>query len=111
MISVYLQGVLDSTEDEEIIIGAFKDEELNVATASWLEARGRSGEYSYIWQTGTFEDKIYLQQAPQQVCNWENASIVLCYPNQMEAVMALMGGAEGVDSAQYGNYCMIKKVK
>lgn len=62
MISVYLQGVLDSTEDEEIIIGAFKDEELNVATASWLDANGRSGEYSYIWQTENFEDKVYLQQ-------------------------------------------------
>jgi len=105
----YLQCVLENTEESSVIIGAFSDEELNLATSSWLEVRERTREYTYKWEEGVFYDSVQMAAANQDVPTWESADVVLCYTGQIGSIVEMMGinEGDGYKEYQFGGYAVV----
>ena len=83
MVNSFLKFVQVYTEEDDVIIGAFADAELNLATACWLEVNGRTGEYEYSWTDGSLKDTIQMVAGGGET-TWELADAALCYGYQEE---------------------------
>lgn len=104
----YLQAIHGVTNQDSIIIGAFADEELNLATSSWLEVNGRTKEYYYDWETGDIADNIQIVAYNGDSASMESADVTLCYKGEVEKVVALMGLAdEEYSIMEYWNYAAV----
>ena len=112
MVNSYLQFVRAYTEEDDVIIGAFSDAELNLATACWLEVNGRTGEYEYSWTDGSLKDTIQMLAAGGET-EWQLADAALCYAYQEDQIKGMMGEISGttLDSHVYGNYCVIFRIQ
>ena len=108
-INGYLNYILDNTTEDAHIIGAYADEELNLATASWLETHGRKREYSYDWNTGTLQDMVHLGEINQEITDWATADAAVCYSSDADKAVAMMGltGTDTYLRQQYGKYAVI----
>ena len=108
MVNSFLKFVQVYTEENDVIIGAFADAELNLATACWLEVNGRTGEYEYSWTDGSLKDTVQMVAGGGET-TWEQADVALCYGYQEEQVKEMMGEISGTtfESHLYGNYCVI----
>lgn len=109
MVKVYFQCILDNTTEEEQIISAFSDGELNLATECWLEVRDRTQVYSY--SDGAWDNKVQLAGAVTEEYAWENAKVVTCYGRDMESILAQIGdnAAERYDIHGFGEYSVLVK--
>ena len=109
LVQDYLQCVLENTEESSVIIGAFSDEELNLATSSWLEVRERTREYTYKWEEEVFYDSVQMAAANQDVPTWEMADVVLCYTGQIGTIVGIMGinEVDGYKEYQFGGYAVV----
>ncbi|MDE7224454.1 MAG: glycosyltransferase family 39 protein [Acetatifactor sp.] len=109
LINGYLNYILENTEEEDHIIGAYADEELNLASASWLEAHGRKKEYSYNWYTGELKDYVHLSEKNEETTDWISADAAVCYSIDADKIVSMMGltGADSYLRQQYGQYAVI----
>lgn len=109
LISGYLNYILENTTENDHIIGAYADEELNLATASWLEAHGRMKEYSYNWNTGELQDYVHLSEVNPETTDWSSADVAVCYSIDADKIVGMMGltGADSYLRQQYGQYAVI----
>lgn len=112
MVADFLKFVQVYTEEDDVIIGAFADAELNLATACWLEVNGRTGEYEYSWTDGSLKDTVQMVAGGGET-TWNLADAALCYGYQEEQVKGMMGEISGttLESHLYGNYCVIFRVE
>lgn len=108
-IQTMLTYVVENTEENDIIVGAFSDGELNIATSSWLEVNDRTGEYIYSWENGDLNDKIQLAESNSKDIDFVDAEIALCYGGQADQVMELMGAKETLQASYFGNYCVVSR--
>jgi len=92
-----------------VIIGAFSDEELNLATSSWLEVRERTREYTYKWEEEVFYDSVQMAAVNQDMPTWESADVVLCYTGQIGSIVGMMGinEGDGYKEYQFGGYAVV----
>lgn len=111
LIQGYLQCILENTAPEEQIIGAFTSEELNLATASWLEARGYAKLYSYDSSTGALTDTVQLAVWNEEPGAWEQARAAVCYSWSVGLIAEKLGLAaeEEYQVFTYGDYSVILK--
>jgi len=109
LIQDYLQCVLENTEESSVIIGAFSDAELNLATSSWLEVRERTREYTYKWEEEVFYDSVQMAAVNQDVPTWEMADVALCYTGQIGVIVEMMGinEGDGYKEYQFGGYAVV----
>ena len=112
MVSSFLKFVQVYTEEDDVIIGAFADGELNLATACWLEVNGRTGEYEYSWTDGSLRDTVQIVSGGGET-TWDQADAALCYSYQEEQIKGLMGEISGttLKAHVYGNYCVIFRIE
>lgn len=109
MTALYFQTILDCTDEEDHIICAFKDDELNLSTECWLESRGRTLVYTYLEEKDEMTNKVQVKGKAPAEMNWENARVVTCYENQVESILDRL---KRKDPEQYtinvnGNYAVI----
>lgn len=109
MTDKFLQFVKAYTEEDDVIIGAFVDDELNLATACWLEVNGRTGEFQYSWTDGSLRDTVQIGAAGNGETQWQLADAALCYAYQEDQIKGMMGEIEGttLKGHVYGSYCVI----
>jgi len=109
LIQEYLQCVLENTNESSVIIGAFSDAELNLATSSWLEVRERTKEYTYQWQEEVLYDSVQMAAVNQDTPTWEMADAALCYTGQIDKIVELMEitEVEGYREYQFGGYAVV----
>lgn len=109
MLRVYFQNILDNTDEESQVVCAFRDEEINLATECWLEVHGRTQVYSYDTLTGEFKNIVQLKGAVPEEFSWEQARVVVCYGDQVEIMLQLMGLSEESSYSvnQCSSYCVI----
>lgn len=109
MIQNQFQTVLEFTQEDSLIIGAYKDMELNIATSCWLEVNGRTKEYSYDWTEKILTDTAQLVQVTDNNVSWADCDAAMCYNTDTELVLTLMGlpDSEDVQIFHYGNYTVI----
>ena len=92
------------------IVGAFGDEELDLATECWLEVHDRSQAYSNV--NGEWKNTVQLTDALTGECSWEDVKVVTCYSYAQVYVLSLMDGVteNDFDFYTFGNYMvMVKK--
>ena len=113
LIDGYLTYIVENTDEESKIVGAFTDEELNLATSCWLEMNGRTKEFYYNWQSGEFSDNIQIVQVNQDTVSWADADVVLCYSTDVYTVIDMMGLMQGdiYERLQYGKYAVVVRGK
>lgn len=104
-----LQCVLENTAPENQIIGAFSAEELNLATASWLEARGRAKMYSYDSAAETLTETVQFAVVNEENGAWEQAQAAVCYSWSVGLIAEKMGFMSENEYAvcTYGDYSVI----
>lgn len=109
LVDGYLNYILENTTEDAHIIGAYADEELNLATASWLEVHGRRKEYSYNWNTGELRDYVHLGEVNQETTDWGLAEAVVCYSSDADKIQGMMGltASDPYLRQQYGKYAVI----
>lgn len=93
MIAAYFQCILDNSADEDRILCAFSDEELNLASDVWLDAHGRPGVEYY--SEGNLELGAY--------------TVVTCYNYQVPEMVAMLGIVDEslYSVSEYMNYSVI----
>lgn len=108
LIHEYLDYILENTAEGDHIIGAYTDEELNLAIESWLETHDRKKMYSYNRNTGELQDVIQLGEPNQDIADW-GAEVVVCYSGDADKFEDMMGLSESDDylRQQYGQYAVI----
>ena len=109
-IQAYFQCILENTAEPDRIVGAFGDEELDLATECWLEAHDRSQVFSNI--NGEWKNTVQLTEPLEGECSWENVKAVTCYSYAQINVLSFMDGMtmEDFDSYTFGNYMvMVRK--
>lgn len=111
LIGQYLQCIEDNVTPETQIIGAFSAEELNLAVASWLEARGCVKMYSYDSAAETLTDTIQFAAQNVEPGEWEKAQAAVCYSWSVGLIMEKMGfiSEEDYQIFTYGDYSLILK--
>lgn len=104
----YLDYILENTVEEDHIIGAYADEELNLAIGSWLETHGRKMMYSYNRSTGELPDVVQLGEPNYDMTDW-GAEVVVCYSREADIFVDMMGLSASDDylRQQYGVYAVI----
>lgn len=111
MIQNQFQTILENTDEDSLIIGAYKDGELNLATSCWLEVNGRVHVYSYDWTELTLTDSVQMVQSTvgDENVSWESCAAAMCYYADTASTMELMGLSGNPDTKiyQYGNYTII----
>lgn len=109
LIQGYLNWILENTIESDHFIGAYTDEELNVAVACWFETHGRKKMYSYNWNTGGVQDVIQLGEVNQDMTDWHSAEAVVCYSIDADNIMGMMGltASDAYLRQQYGKYAVI----
>ena len=106
----YFQCILDNAGETDRIVGAFGDEELDLATECWLEVHDRSQAYSNV--NGEWKNTVQLTDALTGECSWEDVKVVTCYSYAQVYVLSLMDGVteNDFDFYTFGNYMvMVKK--
>ena len=106
----YFQCILDNAGETDRIVGAFGDEELDLATECWLEVHDRPQVYSNV--NGEWKNIVQLTDALTGECSWEDVKVVTCYSYAQVYVLSLMDGVteEDFDSYTFGNYMvMVRK--
>lgn len=93
LIQGYLDYILQNTTEEDHIIGAYVDGELNLAVASWLETHGRRKMYAYNWNTGELWDDVQLGEPNTDSVDW-GAEVVVCYSIDADRIEDMMGLSE-----------------
>lgn len=113
LIGEYLKYICESTTKDSRIVGAFADEELNVATSTWLEVNGRTRTFTYNRGNGQFSDNIQMAAVNENITDWQQADVVLCYGRDADSMIGLMGLAENdeYERMQYGNYAVVVRGK
>ncbi len=108
LIQGYLDYIVQNTTEEDHIIGAYVDEELNLAVASWLETHGRRKMYSYNWNTGELRDNVQLGEPNTDSVDW-GAEVVVCYSIDADRIEDMMGLSDSDTFLrnQYGKYAVI----
>lgn len=109
-IQAYFQCILENTAEPDRIVGAFGDEELDLATECWLEAHDRSQVFSNI--NGEWKNTVQLTEPLEGECSWENVKAVTCYSYAQINVLSFMDGMtmDDFDSYTFGNYMvMVRK--
>lgn len=94
MLRLYFQNILDNTEADSRIVCAFRDGEISLATECWLEVHERTQVYSYDTVTGEFVNKVQLKGTVPESYSWEQARVVVCYSDQVEEIISLLGLTE-----------------
>ena len=109
MLRVYFQNIFDNSDEVSQVVCAFRDEEINLATECWLEVHGRTQVYSYDTLTGEFKNIVQLKGAVPEEFSWEQARVVVCYGDQVEIMLQLMGLSEESSYSvnQYSSYSVI----
>ena len=109
LIGQFLQSIMDHTSPDSVIIGTFTDEELNLATSSWLEVNERTKEYTHDQATGDLKDTIQLAALNLEEITWEDAHVVLGYAGDKESMLAMMGieDEQGYSFHEFGKYALI----
>jgi len=107
----FFQVVLDNTSEEDLIICAFYDEELNLSSESWLENRGRTQVCSGQIEGDGFVNHVQFAGSLQADVTWQQAQVIACYDSQVDAVLAKLGNPEGYFVDVNGHYAMIGKEK
>lgn len=98
MTSLYFQGILDKTNENDPIISAFCDEELNLSTECWMEVHGRTQVYSYKRETDELVNFVQLRGEEAVGIDWQNVKVVTCYDYQVEDMLTFLGLT---DASQY----------
>lgn len=113
LIAGYMNYILENTNADSKIIGAFTAGELNLATASWLEVKERPMEYAYNWNSGEMHDEVQLTELNQETVGWQNADVVLCYSVDVYTAIDMMGLTENdvYERIQYGPYAVVVRGK
>lgn len=113
LIDGYLTYVVENTDEDSKIIGAFTDGELNLATSCWLEMNGRTKEFYYNWQSGEFSDNVQIVQVNQDTVSWADADVVLCYSADVYTAIDMMGLTQEdvYERLQYGKYAVVVRGK
>lgn len=111
MVGNFFQTVLDNTEEEDLIICTFYDEELNLSSESWLEKRGRTQVCSGQMETGEFVNHVQFAGVLQEKVSWQQAKVIACYDSQVEAVLAMLEDSENYFVNVNGHYAVIGKEK
>lgn len=95
------------TGETDEILCAFYDDELNLSLECWLEVHGRPAVY--CWTDGAFEDKVQLGGHVPGLIHMEDVDAVLCYGQQREEMLLLLGLEDGKEGGcyQFGNYLLI----
>lgn len=108
-VSLLLNEACTRTQEDESILCAFYDEELNLASECWLETHGRPIVYSR--KNDGFEDKVQLTDNVPESYSLNDVYALLCYEGQKESMLQLMGLEEGKDCGvyQFGDYMLIVK--
>lgn len=109
LIQGYLSFVLENTNSDSDIIGAYTDGEMNLATACWLEIHNRTKEFFYNWETETLIDEVQLTILNEGSTTWDTADAVLCYSQDVDRVISMMELEENEEyqRLQYGAYAVI----
>ena len=109
LIQEYLDWILENTIESDHFIGAYADEELNLAVASWLETHGRRKMYSYSWDTGAMQDVVQLVEVNQDMTDWGSVEAVVCYSIDADKIVGMMGltMSDAYLRQQYGKYAVI----
>ncbi|MCM1026471.1 MAG: hypothetical protein NC432_08530 [Roseburia sp.] len=108
-VSLFFEEVCAQTVEDDEILCAFYDDELNLSSECWLEVHGRSVAYS--WTNGAVENKVQLAGGAGDSFDLERVGAVLCYGWQKEAMLELLGLEEGEETGAYlfGNYLLLIK--
>lgn len=105
----YFQCILDNTSEDDRIVSAFVDGELDLATECWLETHGRTQVYSNI--DGEWSNTVQMNGELRGDCSWDDAKIVTFYSFAENYTLTLMGDAAWTDYDVYkfGNYAVMVK--
>ena len=108
-IGEYFQCILDHTTEEDRIVAAFVDGELDGATEWWLETHGRDQVYSNI--DGEWNNFVQINGELNGDCSWDDAKIVTFYSFAENYTLSLMGDAawKDYDVYKFGNYAVMVK--
>lgn len=109
----FFDCLMDETDNESRIICAFRDEELNLAVETKMEAEGWNGLLSYRSDSGIV-DLIKITASDWEEPFWALADAVVCYiydENEMKELMNAGHGECKYDVYAYDNYCIIVREK
>lgn len=97
-----IQCALDYTDENDLVIAAFRDEELNIATECRMEIEGRTQTYSRV--DGEWKNEVQLSGALSEEMSWDHARAVLCYSWQLENILEAMGGQVSYEFYDFDGY-------
>lgn len=107
----FFQVVMDKTAEEDLILCAFYDEELNLSSESWLENRGRTQVCSVQLETDEFVNHVQFVGNLQADVTWQKAQVITCYDTQVDSVLTKLENADEYSVNVNGHYAMIVKEK
>ncbi len=106
-IHAFLNEVYTQTEEDDDIVCAFYDEELNLSVESWLEAHGRTK--TYTWINDGFKNEIQLAGSAPEQYRIEDVDALVCYEWQAEDMRKLLeiGPEEDCEMYYFNGYLLI----
>lgn len=96
IVGQFLEALHENTEENDQIICAFGDEELNLATESWLEANNRTQAYSFV--NGEWKNIVQIAGTAPAEYSVLNAKAIACYTGQVEDMLRTLSLT---DATQY----------
>lgn len=109
MISSYFATILEQTKEDDFILTAFTDRELNLSTETYLQTHGRTKTGVYLWESDEFSSIVRVEGKKPKKMNWDKAKIIVCYPESVSEIKEKMGLFEDnlCETKQFSRYCVI----
>lgn len=104
-----LEHVKSVSNSEDIIIGCFDEEELNVSTERWLETQGFKSVFSYSEKENKVINYIKLSNDSINDVDLKDAKVIVCYSWCTDDIIELAGmEKEKVDVFNTDYYSVIQ---